>query len=772
MKVKRNKFTSKKLLNAAGLLLVALAGLITLQKITALAQTGDFVNNIKTVLRVTDQESGGEKVNYLSGETINMSSRIEVTSDGGIDAYPDAYLLIKIPKQNVSSRPIFISTSAVSSQANQDTDTHYVNRFNYSNLQAGTINSINFNYSMRNPETPEGFQSEAVHELYDQGGRLLSRQTKTVNTTKVHPTAVFNANKSNGNPNMQFIATYTDNTNTQLDRDSFAQMGRVTYKYSNYMFYNAAGNNNGNGRKMLESAKITSNIPEHMDISAESLAAGWIYDEHNRQAVLNIDSKDYHDHKEYSLTLVFRRDTPETVFAENYRVVNNAKIEATFNDKTTASAQATKSITVRPLLKTNDGNVKLSKILHSVYGVDAVKKNVDSAQVNAYNINQNVRGTWRIDLEILNNGENKNVPVRSVFDNLPEPLGVEYVSIISTGVPLEKIDFGEVEVFGHKSNGDKVKLGNLSRRSTTVRPDSMYTEYSKIEFKFRDGYEFPAVIDGLDKYSLGFYVATAFKDRKAFAETINIGEAPTVVLNNATANIAEDQLSVDSKMYVYKEASEVINDIVASRRKPVLTVGDRIGFDRFYRSKTKTVNGKVTPDSLKDSKSILLFPKELEFDSGLTHRIQSGDAEYIYDYKNTGKSALIVNNNDKGDSFLINGYYPSNMFKISEFIPDGQHEIELITYWADDDPNYTGTAGLDDLDFNGDGLASVNIARSKTTINVVKPEQVGIKKFVRSLDSSFQAQAESLDPGQDIEYQLSVSASEFSASFTNSYTNP
>ena len=65
----------------------------------AVAQNGDFVDNVKTFMEmIAKKDDGSEKTEFYSGEEIAMNSRIEVTSEGLAKSYPNAYFLLKIPK--------------------------------------------------------------------------------------------------------------------------------------------------------------------------------------------------------------------------------------------------------------------------------------------------------------------------------------------------------------------------------------------------------------------------------------------------------------------------------------------------------------------------------------------------------------------------------------------------------------------------------------------------------------------------------------------------
>ena len=134
----------------------------------AQAQNGDFADNIRTFMEmVSKKEDGGEK--------IAMESRIEVSSGRVSKSYDDSYLLIKIPKKYLDGKPAMASTSVVSSEDISEDNDNYIYRANYKTLPIGSINSINYVFKFKNPDTPRDYKAEIVHELYDKDNKILSR---------------------------------------------------------------------------------------------------------------------------------------------------------------------------------------------------------------------------------------------------------------------------------------------------------------------------------------------------------------------------------------------------------------------------------------------------------------------------------------------------------------------------------------------------------------------------------------------------------------------
>ena len=228
-KLKKNKFKATSL--AVFLLVASFIGANNIIK-SVNAQTGNFVNGIKTSLSVLDKVNNAEKVDYLSGEPITMSQKIELTADVNA-TYPNAYLLFKIPKQYLDGDPQFVTTDNVTGQELVQDSDYYIKKMKYNSLIPGTISTINLVYKLKNYETPASYQPEVISELYSENNALLSRQTKSINTTK-QPKGLNYLNfgiKNNyadksflDSSDINYVARYSDKQNTTIDRDSIVGM--------------------------------------------------------------------------------------------------------------------------------------------------------------------------------------------------------------------------------------------------------------------------------------------------------------------------------------------------------------------------------------------------------------------------------------------------------------------------------------------------------------------------------------------------------------------
>lgn len=370
-------------------------------KVWAETRVGDFANNVKTTLSILDRDGNAEKVNFLSGETMTFSSRVEVTSDNQASSYPGAYMLIKFPREYAASRPRIDSTDAVSSRAAQDTDTHYIERLNYRNLIAGSINSINSQYTLKNNETPEGYQPEAVHELYSADGTLLSRQVKSTNTTKLDFTTSVTNSKIGGASNSHYIAKYTDQTNTVIDKDSYEKLGVMSFNMRADMYYPAG--NNGNGKRNIVKVHFEYKVPEHMVLTQKSIDEGWTFDSTSRIARRTVSSIDnINNLARAPIELSYTKDTDDSII--NSRVAHEYK--AIFESADGSRKESNGSLAVQVLAQQvgSKGSVSIRKSGGGDYRLPSrYDAGLDRFVYNLAASGSDYRGSWGVYIEVKGN---------------------------------------------------------------------------------------------------------------------------------------------------------------------------------------------------------------------------------------------------------------------------------------------------------------------------------------------------------------------------------
>ena len=766
-KLKKNKFKATSL--AVFLLVASFIGANNIIK-SVNAQTGNFVNGLKTSLSVLDKVNNVEKVDYLSGEPITMSQKIELTADVNA-TYPNAYLLLKIPKQYLDGDPQFVATDTVTGQELVQDGDYYIKKMKYNSLIPGTISTINFVYKLKNYETPAGYQPEIISELYSENNTLLSRQTKSVNTTKQPKglSGLYFGIQSIAekyfldSSDVDYVARYSDKQNTTIDRDSIAGMSR----YRVDIFTSRKSQGGSYGLAATKDATITYFLPPYTHAIEKSLTQdGWIYDSTARTVSKtltgNLTSLDFPDSQD--VVIEYDKDTPEDVLKS--RVTHKAKIVVNYADGTHDTLDKTRIMQNLILENGNQGTVEFYKT--SAYGEGNVLLSNP----------ENILG-WKLGITIKNKGRTDPVPAKHIIDLLqPETRKDAKITNI-------KVDdkhsyqsefwnyFGDkkLEVIGIKDDGSEVSLGYLNNYNNTISiPNGIDDAIAQIKFKFPDNYELPTVINSNNReYKIDIVVEATPRNWKNFKDNLPSNGTRKSYLNKARFHLdgsESDTAMADSQ--VYKVAATAGNNLRLSNSQNIISPNTNVVFssesspfgdngtysyeygDIIYLSKQENNLPKGLKVFYLFDKSMALTDKWNELAAK-----NNGEVRYIENYKNSGKSALILS----GDILRTYLDYTYSIFKVTDFTPNGTYTAEKVTIWDTNDERYNGYTNVsDDLDFHDNGnTTDTHIARSSVTFSVLKPMQIAAKKYVRKENvGSWAENVTKLDKGDNIDYRLSV----------------
>ena len=765
-KLKKNKFKATSL--AIFLLVASFIGANNIIK-SVNAQTGNFVNGLKTSLSVLDKVNNAEKVDYLSGESITMSQKIELTADVNV-TYPNAYLLLKIPKQYLDGEPQIATTDTVTGQELVQDNDYYIKKMKYNSLIPGTISTINFVYKLKNYETPADYKPEVISELYNENNTLLSRQTKSVNTTKQPKglsSLAFGVKHTYADKpfldsyDVNYVARYSDKQNTTIDRDSIAGMSR--YWVDIYTYRNTQGGSYG--LSATKDATITYFLPPYTHVVEKSLTKdGWVYDSTARTVSKtltgSLTSFDFPDSQD--VVIEYDKDTPEDVLKS--RVIHKAKIIVNYIDGTHDTLDGTRIMQNIILENGNQGTVEFNKT--SAYG----EKNVLLSNP------ENILG-WKLDITIKNKGRTDPVPAKHIIDIL-QPETRKDAKI--TNIKVEDTNsyqsqfwnyFGDkkLEVIGIKDDGSEVSLGYLNKDNKKISiPNGIDDVIAQIKFKFPDNYELPAVINGNNgEYKIDIIVEATPRNWKNFKDNLPSSGTRKSYLNKARFHLdgSENDTSM-AQSWVYKVVTTAGNDLRLNNNQNILSPNTDVV---FYNDSSKLDDGwshkygdiiyssKRENNLPKGLKVFYLFDKSMALTDEWNELVakNNGEVRYEENYKNSGKSALILSG-DILKAYLKNTY---SIFKVTDFTPNGTYTAEKVTIWDTDNERYEGVAGVsDDLDFHDNGnTTDTHIARSRVTFSVLKPMQIAAKKYVRKENiGSWAENITNLDKGDNIDYRLSV----------------
>lgn len=683
-----------------------------------------------------------------------MNSRVEVSSEGSAKSYDNAYFLLKIPKKYLNGDPKVTAASAITSNSIISDNDYYIYRGNYTNLQAGSINSINYIFKFKDPETPENYKPEITHELYDKDGALLSRQSKTLNTLKYQPKIINHAVLEDG----VYIARYTNKENTDIEPLYFN--GKNVPIINN--FYAEIGINNkdsttdsATGRKQVESVIYKVTLPEYISPSPESIKEGWSFDENTRIATYKQTQGEFaHYNFPKQLETRYAANTPLSVLNKRAEI----KFDTTVNytDGTSLNSARTEYFTPKILNYPTEGNVKIKKksypyTLRSfrttpIYGSGSAKQK-HIFDISNIDYTKGINYGWEITVQALNDGSNKNYSINYIKDSLnnkDQYIHKVYYSISSDGYSIFKdLKIPKLDVYAIDSKNIETKVGEISKSSINVN-FPYGTKGFKI--KFPEGATLPTNIAAVGKESyFNFTVETRFLDIDKVKDSIQPGQE-YIVKNSASLKIENNPEKESEDVVVLERQRQKVQNNIRSYSHISTSIGSSISFT-VSRSGDKP---------LKKPTYALLFSNDLGLGDEAKKCIDSGNCSLTENYKNSGKKLLRITGKDSLTNSEFDKFI-SNSIKVLESTPNNQYTVDFITMWDANDKFRYGD-GNDDLDFGEDGNTnSTNIARSSTTFNVLKPEQVAIKKYVRKHNKgNFENSVSKLDPADLIDYRISV----------------
>ena len=715
--------------------------------------------------------NNAEKVDYLSGEPITMSQKIELTADVNA-TYPNAYLLLKIPKQYLDGEPQIVTTSAVAGQELVQDSDYYIKKMKYNSLIPGTISTINFVYKLKNYETPAGYQPEVISELYSENNTLLSRQTKSVNTTK-QPKGLNGVSLIIDNPgaeksfldssDVNYVARYSDKQNTTINRDSIAGMSR--YRIDAWTSRKIQGESYG--LSATKDATITYFLPPHTHVIEKSLTQdGWIYDSIARTVsktltgnLANLDFPDSQD-----VVMEYDKDTPEDVLKS--RVNHKVKIVVNYTDGTHDTLERTRTVQNLILENGNQGTVEFSKT------------SVDDNKNVLLSNPENILG-WNLGITIKNKGRTDPIPAKHIIDILqPETRKDTKITNIKVeekysyqGVFWNYLGDKKLEVVGIKDDGSEVSLGyiNIVNKQISI-PNGIDDAIAQIKFKFPDNYELPAKInDNNPEYKINIIVEATPRNWQKFKDNLPSDGTRKSYLNKARFHLdgSENDTSM-AESRVYKVAATATNFLTLGNSKNIISPNTDVILQQGYCYTSLNDNcsreyGDINYSQKRENnlpkglKVFYLFDKSMALTDKWNELVakNNGEVKCRENYKNSGKSALILSGR------ILKTYLDENysIFKVTDFTPNGTYTAEKVTIWDADDERYEGATGVsDDLDFHDNGnTTDTHIARSSVTFSVLKPMQIAAKKYVRKENAgSWAENITKLDKGDNIDYRLAV----------------
>ena len=719
----------------------------------AVAQNGDFADNIKTFMEmVSKKDDGSEKTEFYSGEDIVMNSRIEASSEGSGKSYPNAYFLLKVPKKYLKNDPRVTATSAiVSSQTPADGD-YYIYRGNYRELRAGSINSINYIITFKNPETPENYKPEIIHELYDENNNLLSKQSKTLNTLKYQRSFrnIFSVKGSAP------AAVYTnkEKTNIKLVKNTDIDIFDSTS-------VKIEGDNINIGTKPIDSIVYKITLAEYMKPSPESIQDGWTFDETTRVATINRSryQLSQYNYPYKDLKVRYAENTPELILNKK----TNIKFEATVNysDGTSTNVPAVTYPFTPTILNYPDNGLislnkesKTNKLSYRYNGrtIDGVyisyALDIDSVDNN----NENKINEWDVDVRVLNDGSGNKQPINYIKDKLNNDEqyidSVRYNYSTNGFNPFSDLGISKLDVYTIDAHGVETKVGEITKNSTKV---SLPYGSKGFRLQFPENTKIPSDVIAFGSTAYwNFKVRTKFFDVNKIRNSLSQQGQEYFIKNSVFVSVDANSPEKETKgIAIFERDRKLVTnkiDNYGTTKQPITTSRDQV---EFYVERNS--------QSIKNPAYYLLFSDNLGIGNKAQECIDKGNCSLVRNYKNTGKQLLKITNVDNLENYDFYKYFVSNLIKVVDTTTNGEYTVDFITTWDPNDQFRYGN-GNDDLDFSDDGSTnSTNIARSSAKFTVLKPEQVAIKKYVRKHNSgNFENSVTKLNPGDLVDYQISI----------------
>ena len=719
----------------------------------AVAQNGDFVDNVKTFMEmVSKKDDNSEKTEFYSGEDIIMNSRIEASSEGSGKSYPNAYFLLKVPKKYLKNNPRITATSAiVSSQTPEDGD-YYIYRGNYKELRAGSINSINYIITFKNPETPENYKPEIIHELYDENNNLLSKQSKTLNTLKYQLSFRDLFSVKSSAP----AAVYTNKEKTKIklvkntDIDVFTLTSVMV-----------EGNNTNIGIKPIDSIVYKITLAEYMKPSPESIQDGWTFDETTRVATINRSryQLSQYNYPYKDLKVRYAENTPESIL--NKKTNLKSEVTVNYSDGTSTNVPAvTKPFTPTILNYPDNGLISLKKEsrtnnLSYRYNGKTIDGAYTSYALDIDSVDNNTESKineWDVDVNVLNDGSGNKQPINYIKDKLNNDEqyidSVRYNYSTNGFNPFSDLGISKLDVYAIDAHDVETKVGEMTKNSTKV---SLPYGSKGFRLQFPENTKIPSDVVAFGSTTYwNFKVVTKFFDVDKIRNSLSQQGQEYVVKNSAFISLDANSPEKEAKAIAIfeKDRKLVTNNIeqYGTTKQPITTSGGQVD---FY--------GQRNSQSIKNPVYYLLFSDNLGIGDKAQECIDQGSCSIIRNYKNTGKQLLKITNVDNLDNYDFYKYFVSKLIKVVDTTTNGEYTVDFITTWDPNDQFRYGN-GNDDLDFSNDGSTnSTNIARSSTKFIVLKPEQVAIKKYVRKHNSgNFENSVTKLNPGDLVDYQISI----------------
>ncbi|MDR1017525.1 MAG: Cna B-type domain-containing protein [Lachnospiraceae bacterium] len=411
-------------------------------------------------------------------------------------------------------------------------------------------------------------------------------------------------------------------------------------------------------------------------------------------------------------------------------------------------------------------------------------------KISTWNITTNNASFWT---NAVASSQPRSVLINNIDDyNLNSHLYYYSVKIDQTSSTLtNKEDLTNNVLYGIDSNNQKIKITEDIPMNEVFYIPSEYRNLRRISVEFPDKVKLAQnanikIVVETKVFDSDWDTATSDNHDYVLGGTNEV--VNTSLYNYSTGNYYynpdDDNSSTSIKTFTnyssyyydyYKITTGGTGYYNQSITEPTLFQNDytRVQGSAYYTGAPSVIDGQQV--DFENGKIIFLLPNGYEYVNDSTHptqisyyigsttKVTIADAPQLqYDYKGTGKRALIINLPSENRRLASSSTYAFNVYiwlKTIKGTPIGNSNV--ISYLAYDNNNKYGLtpspASTDTMDLNGDGLTNDRVGyRSSTITYTPNHEIVGVQLVGKDLNSLTQTGTSSIDIGGSFYYGMNI----------------
>lgn len=749
-----------------------------------------IVTDIVNLLFYNDEN----KTDYLTGSEITHYVGPEVSgSDTVLNGW---YTIVTVPKKYLdlsfnNSAGIKVSNAESllgNPEITGDTDNFYV-RYNYSSLKGGTRVEIPFIFKTKNYTTADGTTFTINSKLYDDGGNEIKTSDITIkNLSSTKYSTYRNRFEYTESKYREGNFTHTSSNLDELDSFSF-----YTY-YKNDIY---GGNSNTLGVFNPKKVKITLKLKDGIVFDEANTAnSSWTYDSTNRTLTKIVNSENRSDW--IYVGNIFLK-TPNFEYNKDYIAFETQATGLDEDGNEIDSSRSDWNTTSVYIRKRNKQQYSPSLSHYKSRPNDYYYIDDNKDKIVEWTIKSTENSSWiNVDAGIdPNTLEYKPIYLYQISDyGLDKHLYYYSIKIDAASYETkldDKTVLNENILYGKTNSGNKVEITrNIPIDTEFLIPEGNHLNKDEV---YRELYlEFPNRIELKRQQSVKLVVKTkvfeqdwenAKNDGPWFLDGSGSLIGPS--LYNRTQGYYSinrdldnpDAASKAGDYYYYYIKAGGTTYIGGNVDNSTRLIGETAKLDFPVQAQGRDLGNNQYND-LENGKVVIIIPNGWEYINEGSNKTrvtytkfngtynQNHTMDYNpvleYDYKGTGKRALIFNLDDLPDRAKNTNHVmtPYINLKAVSSTPEGNSDVEAYLSYTnvgkyDFLPNSSYGKKVDQYDINENGNATEELSYAKLTIKYVPPrEVVGIKKAGNSLTSLVPIATSIMDLGNKFYYSFEI----------------